>query len=122
MQRARARATFVPPPPISQAKQELKRLLPVGAQEGAGLHVAASLITGVVATTAAAPFDVIKTRAMAGHSAASSVELLAAAVRTEGPHALFRGWVPAYCRLGPHALICLPVFDQLRAFVGVGYL
>lgn len=102
-----------------QAKHELKRR--AGWREGAGLHVGASLLTGVAATTLAAPFDLVKTRAMAGHSAASSVQLLAAAVRAEGVSALFRGWVPAYCRLGPHALICMPVFEQMRAFAGVGY-
>jgi hypothetical protein len=103
-----------------QCKHELKRRAGLG--EGPALHGAASLATGVCATTMAAPFDVVKTRAMAGHSTASSFSLLAAAVRQEGPRTLFRGWVPAYCRLGPHALICMPVFEQMRAFAGVGYL
>jgi dicarboxylate transporter 10 len=66
------------------------------------------------------PFLSIK--AMSGASTTSSLELLAATVRVEGPRALFRGWVPAYLRLGPHALICLPVFEQMRAFVGMEYL
>ena len=103
-----------------QVKSELRTRL--GWVEGVGCHVTASLITGVVATTMAAPFDFIKTRAMSGHSAASSLALLATAVREEGPRALLRGWVPAYMRLGPHALLCLPVYEQMRAFVGVGYL
>jgi hypothetical protein len=43
-----------------QIKVELRHRLAFN--EGFRLHVVASLITGVVATTAAAPFDVIKTR------------------------------------------------------------
>lgn len=93
-------------------------------EESVGLHIAASLITGIAATTMASPFDVIKTRVMAGGSNApgSALKVLSETLQTEGPRALFRGWVPSYFRLGPHALVCLPVFEQLREFVGVGYL
>lgn len=42
--------------------------------------------------------------------------------RVEGPRALLRGWLPAYTRLGPHALISLPILEQLRAFAGIGFL
>ena len=96
-------------------------------QEGIGLHVAASLITGVVATTVAAPFDMIKTRMMndsAGATAryASAGDALYQTVSKEGLAALLRGWWPAYFRLGPHALICFPVFEQMRAFVGIDFL
>ena len=103
-----------------QAKQELKRGM--GIPEGFVLHILASLVSGLAATTMAAPFDLVKTRVMNGHSAAPSLHHLRAAVRTEGPAALFRGWVPSYIRIGPHALIGLPVLEQLRNFVGVGYL
>jgi len=103
-----------------QVKHEIKTRL--GLKEGVGIHVSASLITGVVATSLAAPFDLVKTRVMADQSASSSLGLLATAVKNEGPQVLMRGWVPSYMRLGPHALICLPVFEQMRLFVGVGYL
>lgn len=103
-----------------QCKHQLKDMFQL--EEGVKLHGCSSLATGVCATTMAAPFDLVKTRAMAGHSTSSSFALLVEAVRKEGPKTLIRGWVPAYCRLGPHALICMPVFEQMRAFVGVGYL
>ena len=86
------------------------------------LHVVASLVTGVVATTVAAPFDLLKTRAMEARTATSLAALVREVVTTDGPRAMVRGWVPAYFRLGPHALICLPMFEQMRAFVGVGYI
>jgi hypothetical protein len=103
-----------------QVKHEAK--LHLGLAEGTALHVLASLVTGVVATTLAAPFDLIKTRTMSAVTPVSPLEILSRTIREEGPRALLRGWVPSYMRLGPHALICLPVFEQLRAFVGVGYL
>lgn len=103
-----------------QIKHELKSTF--GCNEGASVHFISSILTGVVATTMAAPFDLIKTRAMAGMSTTSSIQILITTIKHEGPLSLFRGWVPAYFRLGPHALICLPVLEQLRLFVGIGYL
>ena len=32
------------------------------------------------------------------------------------------GWVPSYLRLGPHFIISLPLFEQVRAALGLGYL
>ena len=94
-----------------------------GEEESPALHIVASLVTGVVATTVAAPFDLLKTRAMESrHAAASTLSVAREVLTTDGPRAVMRGWVPAYCRLGPHALICLPLFEQMRAFVGVGYM
>lgn len=43
-------------------------------------------------------------------------------VEEEGALILFRGWLPAYLRLGPHAIICFPVFEQLRRLFGLNYL
>ena len=96
-------------------------------QEGEGvlLHVAASLITGAVASVVAAPFDLIKTRAMrAAGSGNSSIASVVRELAGEGgfPLTLFRGVLPAYLRLGPHALICFPLFEQLRMLLGLGYL
>lgn len=43
-----------------QAKHLLKKWTDLG--EGWSLHICSSLITGLVATTVAAPFDLLKTR------------------------------------------------------------
>jgi dicarboxylate transporter 10 len=40
----------------------------------------------------------------------------------EGLVTFFRGWLPAYLRLGPHALICFPVFEQIRKALGLNYI
>jgi len=94
-----------------------------GIDEGFALHVGASLITGVIAAFVAAPFDLIKTRAMASSTDSSIVRIVAQLVREGGfPLSLFRGVVPAYLRLGPHALICFPLLEQTRALFGLGYI
>ena len=69
--------------------------------DGAPLHVAASLITGLVA--------------------AVGVGSVLRALHAEGalPLGLFRGLLPAYLRLGPHALIAFPIFEAMRSALGL---
>jgi hypothetical protein len=96
--------------------------------EGFYLHAVASLITGVVATTVAAPFDLLKTRVMNDGSGCGgaapqlyrgAADCFAKTVKREGPRALMKGWWPAYCRLGPHALIQFPLLEQIRCAMGL---
>ena len=92
-------------------------------EDGFGLHVVTSLITGVVATTVAAPFDLLKSRVMASTNPADGfVEVLARLLRHEGPLALFNGWWPTYLRLGPHAILTFPLFEAMRRALGLDYL
>ena len=79
-------------------------------EDGFALHVVTSLITGVVATTVAAPFDLIKSRTMASSNPADGfASVLVRLLRQEGPLALFNGWLPTYFRLGPHAILTFPL-------------
>ena len=95
-----------------------------GGGEGAALHVAASLITGAVASVVAAPFDLIKARAMAASGTRETLRSVVRDLAREGgfPLSLFRGVVPAYLRLGPHALICFPLLEQLRRALNLQYI
>ena len=87
------------------------------------VHTVSSLIAGLCATTVAAPLDLLKTRAMnTVGKPASIVVTLMGIVKQEGPMALYRGWLPAYLRLGPHALICFPIFEQLRKLMGLSHI
>ena len=107
------------------AKQRLRAVIYApGEQEGVALHVTASLVTGVVASFVAAPFDLIKARAMSAVGSTESIASVVRALAREGgfPLSLLRGVVPAYMRLGPHALICFPIFEQLRALLSLDYL
>lgn len=103
------------------SKQGLRDALAL--REGPALHVAASLVTGVCATLLSAPFDVIKTRAMACPDRQESIASVLRALHREGglPGSLFRGIVPAYLRQGPFVFICMPLMEQLRAALGLGY-
>ena len=101
-------------------KSSLKKYM--GREEGILLHGFASMITGIVATTVAAPFDMLKSRMMNGIGDKTVMSLLRDSLLKEGFSVLFKGWLPAYMRLGPHALICFPLFEQLRNIAGLKYL
>lgn len=52
----------------------------------------------------------------------SLIKTFGSVVRKEGMLILFRGWLPAYLRLGPHALICFPIFENIRRLFGLDYI
>mmetsp|Transcript_82304 Transcript_82304/g.246756 ORF Transcript_82304/g.246756 Transcript_82304/m.246756 type:complete len:291 (+) Transcript_82304:3-875(+) len=102
-----------------QVKTWLKRHY----EDGFAVHVVTSLITGVVATTVAAPFDLLKSRVMASDLASDTfATVLVRLLRQEGPLALFNGWMPTYLRLGPHAVLTFPLFEAMRKLFGLDYL
>eukprot|EP00397_Hematodinium_sp_SG-2012_P055951 GEMP01068668.1.p1 GENE.GEMP01068668.1~~GEMP01068668.1.p1 ORF type:complete len:232 (+),score=23.71 GEMP01068668.1:489-1184(+) len=83
-------------------------------EEGVFLHVAGSLMAGLCATTLAAPFDIIKTRCMG-----TNMSLREVLRSIDSPKVLFRGWLPAYLRLAPHALIQFPLLEQMLRWMGL---
>lgn len=92
--------------------------------DGPYIHFIASVVSGLVTTTATSPVDVIKTRIMNATQGQYNgpVDCLTKLLRNEGPRALFRGWLPNYLRLGPHFIISLPLYEQIRVLLGAGYL
>ncbi|KAG0320935.1 Mitochondrial dicarboxylate transporter [Linnemannia gamsii] len=81
-------------------------------------HFASSLLAGLVATTVCAPLDVLKTRIMnSSGSSTSSTQMFFHIVKSEGPAALFKGWLPAFLRLGPHTIVTFIVLEQLKVIV-----
>ncbi|KAG0084229.1 Mitochondrial dicarboxylate transporter [Podila epicladia] len=81
-------------------------------------HFASSLLAGLVATTVCAPLDVLKTRIMnSSGSSTSSTKMFFHIVKTEGPQAMFKGWLPAFLRLGPHTIVTFIVLEQLKVIV-----
>jgi hypothetical protein len=88
-------------------------------EEGTNLFVVCGLISGLFATTIAAPADLIKTRIMndrsgGRHQFRNSVDCLAQTIRYEGAGALFKGWIPAWLRLGPLFVISWPLMEFMR--------
>ena len=97
-------------------------------RDGIPLHLLASLVAGFCATTACQPFDTVKTRFMTDRQNQKRLyrgpfDCLVKTLRHDGVfHGLFRGWVPSYLRIGPHFIVALPIWEQVRHILGLGYL
>lgn len=93
----------------------------LGVAEGAQLHIISALVTGVAASVFSAPFDYLKARTMAADGSRETMRSVLRTLSAQGqlPGALFTGVKPAYLRQGPHALICWPVMEFLRAQLGL---
>ncbi|KAJ2959353.1 hypothetical protein NQZ79_g5114 [Umbelopsis isabellina] len=87
-----------------------------GLKDGAGVHFGSSLLAGLVATTVCSPVDVIKTRIMSASTASGTGAFgaMASMMRNEGVMSLFKGWTPAFIRLGPHTIVTFMVLEQLK--------
>lgn len=85
------------------------------------LHFSASLAAGGIATALTQPLDVLKTRAM--NSKPGEFKNLWHIVRHTaklGPSGFFKGFIPAFVRLGPHTILTFIILEQLR--INFGYL
>ncbi|KAL5518688.1 hypothetical protein ACEPAH_371 [Sanghuangporus vaninii] len=82
--------------------------------DGIGLHCTASVSAGFVATTICAPFDVMKSRLMSVSHNTNPIEVFLKSLRDEGPRFLFKGWTPAFIRLGPNTVLLFVFYEQLK--------
>uniref|UniRef100_A0A336LSN2 Mitochondrial 2-oxoglutarate/malate carrier protein n=1 Tax=Culicoides sonorensis TaxID=179676 RepID=A0A336LSN2_CULSO len=89
--------------------------------EGIWLHFVASMISGFVTTAASMPVDIAKTRIQNMKTApgakpmySGAVDVLIKVVRHEGLFALWKGFTPYYCRLGPHTVITFIFMEQMN--------
>ncbi|XP_065340233.1 mitochondrial dicarboxylate carrier isoform X1 [Cloeon dipterum] len=82
-------------------------------------HFLSSLTAGAVATTMTQPLDVIKTRAMnAKPGEFRNLWHLITYTGKLGPLGFFKGYVPAFVRLGPHTILTFVFLEQLRKNFG----
>ncbi|RIB05566.1 mitochondrial carrier domain-containing protein, partial [Gigaspora rosea] len=80
-------------------------------------HFTSSFLAGFVATTICSPIDVVKTRTMNSTGTKQGVMIMfTSIIRNEGPHALFKGWVPAFVRLTPQTVVTFMVLEQIKKF------
>jgi len=96
----------------------LNKTLPVvnhTLHDGLGLHLIASCLAGTVATTVCSPADVLRSRLMASSSNASFASVLSHSFREEGVKVLFKGWTPAFIRLGPNTVLMFVFYEQIKA-------
>ena len=82
-------------------------------------HFTASLGAGTVATILTQPFDVLKTRAMNAKPGEfkSPIHLIMYTAK-QGPLTFYKGYVPAFIRLGPHTILTFIFYEQLRLRFG----
>ncbi|KAL6277296.1 hypothetical protein ACE6H2_020897 [Prunus campanulata] len=90
-------------------------------RDGLGTHVTASFAAGFVASVASNPVDVIKTRIMnmkveagAEPPYSGALDCALKTVRSEGPLALYKGFVPTISRQGPFTVVLFVTLEQVR--------
>ncbi|KXS17542.1 mitochondrial dicarboxylate carrier-like protein [Gonapodya prolifera JEL478] len=89
-------------------------------QDNVLTHFGASLLAGLIATTATSPVDVVKTRIMYSPVKGEYKGMIDAFVKIgtkEGPGAFFKGWLSAFIRLGPHTILTFVFFEQIKNLV-----
>ena len=77
------------------------------------------IFQGAIATTMTQPLDVLKTRAMNAKPGefSGALDLIRYTGRT-GPMAFYKGYIPAFVRLGPQTILTFVFFEQLRMNFG----
>jgi len=88
--------------------------------EGLFLHFVASMISGLITTTASMPVDIAKTRIQNMKMIDGKPEykgagdVLLQVVRKEGFFSLWKGFLPYYFRLGPHTVLTFIFLEQMN--------
>lgn len=78
-------------------------------------HFTASLSAGVIATCITMPLDVLKTRLMnAPPGTYSGVMDCAKDIAKVGMSGFFKGFTPAFVRLGPHTILTFVFLEQMK--------
>jgi len=89
-------------------------------------HTIAGVMSGLIATIASCPADVVKTRMMNQYMSSAkpiyrnSLDCFMKSVQAEGFFALYKGFLPTWARLGPWQLCFWITYEQLRRISGVG--
>jgi len=113
------------------------QMLAHGVPDGAACHMAASVLAGLSACIASNPVDVVRTRMMVQRKTLRSIRGLPVqssygetmppnsyhtssircglhTARTEGVVALYKGFFPAFARMGPWNIIFFVVYEKLQ--------
>ncbi|XP_015795827.1 mitochondrial dicarboxylate carrier [Tetranychus urticae] len=103
-----------------QFKYMMMKYAPNVFEDNLNTHFSASFLAGACATTMTQPLDVIKTRMMnAPPGVYRGIAHCAGTVFKEcGPLGFFKGYVPAFVRLGPQTVLTFIFFEQLRIRFG----
>ena len=95
-------------------------------EEGPVLHLTSSSVSAVSAVLVSAPADVVLNRyqvaSRLGIHYSSLLEAASELAKREGVLAFYRGTVPAVAKFLPLTLMSMPLFEQMRRVMGLGYL
>jgi len=117
---ASSRATFVTIGQLSCYDQfkQLLLLTPIF-KDNIVTHFSASFLAGAVATLITMPLDVMKTRLMnAPPGQYSGLLACGKEIALSGPAGFFKGFIPAFVRLGPQTILTFLFFEQIRMKYG----
>ena len=76
------------------------------------IHLSASILASLVATSVSSPMDVIRTQLMSSSKKMSVFEIVKELTRSEGFGWVFRGWTPSFIRMGPQTIATLVMLEQ----------
>ncbi|KAJ8476691.1 hypothetical protein OPV22_020418 [Ensete ventricosum] len=79
-------------------------------------HVLAGLGAGFFAVCIGSPVDVVKSRMMGDSSYKSTLDCFIKTLKTEGPLALYKGFIPNFVRLGSWNVIMFLTLEQVKMF------
>jgi len=90
-------------------------------------HLCSAICSGFVASLCSTPADVAKSRIMSQTALPDGTmpyngtfDCWRKVVATEGPMALYKGFMPGWLRLGPWQLVFWCSYEQLRIMTGIG--
>lgn len=92
-----------------------------GFENGLTLHFISSMLAGLITTTVTNPVDVIKSRFMGDKKGffKSPLHVITHTLQVDGPLGFFKGWTPAYWRLGPHTVMSFMLIENVRKYMGL---
>ncbi|KAJ5740672.1 hypothetical protein N7493_000544 [Penicillium malachiteum] len=76
------------------------------------IHLSASVLASLVATSVSSPMDVIRTQSMTSSKKMSVVGVVRHLTQSEGLQWVFRGWTPSFIRMGPQTVATLVMLEQ----------
>ena len=93
-----------------------------GWDDGVHTHVFASFCAGIVAAITTQPADTLRSLLMTSDGKYKGFgDAFVKVVKAEGVKGLYRGVVPSYLRFAPHFTVALPLWEQVRNAMGLGY-
>ncbi|KAG6797922.1 mitochondrial 2-oxoglutarate/malate carrier protein-like [Apis mellifera caucasica] len=84
--------------------------------ESVELHFFASMLSGFLTTFNSMPFDIAKTRIQTLKGVGKPpglITMLITITKTEGFLALWKGFWPTYCKIGPHTVLTFIINEQI---------